>query len=120
MRVLTIAVALLSLAGAAQAGTPVSLRTTPMSRGDTVTLADLFDGATGPAGSVVLAPAAAPGLNAVLDAGRVQLAAQRAGLDWDNAQGLRRILVGSGGASPPPRATAVGRAPRQAQALAYA
>jgi flagella basal body P-ring formation protein FlgA len=123
MRALILALSLLALAAPAVAGTPVTLRLAPVSRGDTVTLADLFDGATGPAGKVVLAPAAGPGLNAVLDAGRVQMAAKGAGLDWDNAQGMRRILVGSGGSAAETRASASAgptRSARQTQVLAYA
>jgi flagella basal body P-ring formation protein FlgA len=33
----------------------------------------------------------------VLDAGAVQAAARRAGLDWANAEGIRRIIVRAGG-----------------------
>ena len=40
--------------------------------------------------------AAKPGLSVVLDAGAVQQLARRAGLDWANAEGVRRIIVRSG------------------------
>jgi len=60
-----------------------------------VTLGELFDGA-GSAGDIVIANRA--GASVVLDAGAVQLAARRAGLDWANAEGLRQIVV-RGGAS---------------------
>ena len=118
MRALVLAIAFLSLAVPALAGAPVTLRNAPMAHGDAVTLADVFDGVSGAAGRTVLAPAAGPGLNTVLDAGRVQMAARSAGLDWDNPQGMRRILVGSPGAERAP--TAAARPGRAAQALAYA
>ncbi|HTK35677.1 MAG TPA: flagellar basal body P-ring formation chaperone FlgA [Caulobacteraceae bacterium] len=120
MRALIAAALSLTLAVPALAGTPVSLRASPASRGGTVTMADVFDGAVGPAAKAVLAPAAAPGLNAVLDAGRVQMAARSVGLDWDNAQGLRRILVSSGASNAPAGPASSARSSRQTQALAYA
>jgi len=58
-----------------------------------VTLGEIFDGA-GAAGEVVIANR--PGATVVLDAGAVQAAARRAGLDWANAQGIRRIIVRGG------------------------
>lgn len=113
--------ALLSLTLAAAAvpalaGQPVVLKTQPAVGDGAVTLGDLFDGAAGPAAKVVVAPAPGPGLNAVLDAGKVQLAARGAGLDWDNALGLRRIVV-SGAPAP---GAAKPAATRSVQALTYA
>jgi flagella basal body P-ring formation protein FlgA len=92
-----------------------------------VTLSDLFEGATGAAGQVVVGRAAPAGMNTVLEAGQVQMAAQRAGLVWDNPQGLRRLLVGStgDGVTSPERTTtasaaSAGRAGARPQVLAYA
>jgi flagellar basal body P-ring formation protein FlgA len=84
--------AALLCASAALAGQPVELRADAQGHGGVVTLADLFDGATGSAASRVVGRAPA-GQEAVLDAGDVQLAARSAGLDWANAAGQRRIIV---------------------------
>lgn len=83
------------LAGPALAGQSVLLKAEPLDSDGVVTLGDLFDGA-GAAGSVAVA--AKPGASVILDAGAVQAAARRAGLDWGNSQGLRRIVVRSGAA----------------------
>lgn len=118
LALVSLSLCVLALTAPAFAGTPVSLRAQPMAAGASVTLADLFDGA-GAAGRVAVAPAPEPGLNTVLDAGRVALAAKAAGLDWDNATGLRRIVVASGAGLQP----VSGPAPRRGgrgQALAYA
>lgn len=117
MRALLLAAAFAALAAPALAGAPVELKGSLQSHGSSVTLADLFDGAVGPAGTVVVATAAAPGYNTVLDAGRVQIAARAAGLDWANANGMRRILVASTAAPAAPASKA--RASRAAQSLAY-
>ncbi|OYX30185.1 MAG: flagella basal body P-ring formation protein FlgA [Caulobacterales bacterium 32-69-10] len=113
--------AALALAAPALAGTPVALRAAPTATGAAVTLADVFDGASGAAGKVAVALAPAPGMNAVLDAGRVQLAAHKAGLDWANDLGVRRIVVASGTS---PAGGQAGSGPRtagrRAQVLAYA
>ncbi|WP_158915102.1 flagellar basal body P-ring formation chaperone FlgA [Caulobacter sp. S45] len=109
-------------ASAALAGEPVSLRSNALGHGGVVTLGDLFDGAAGSSATVVVARSA-PGTQAVLDSGDVQRAAHAAGLDWDNTQGLRRIIVNIVAA---PRTTSAGssrtahhlRAP--AQVLVYA
>ena len=96
---------------AALADPSVELRAEPVSHGATVTLADLFDGADGASGSTVVAhAAAAEGLQAVLDADRVQAIARRAGLVWDNTRGLRRIIVTSAGAEAAAPATRHARA----------
>ena len=64
-----------------------------------VTLGDVFDGA-GHASALVVGPAAQPGANTILDAGQLQRQARAAGLEWDNVQGLRRIVVHGGSTAP--------------------
>jgi flagellar basal body P-ring formation protein FlgA len=93
---LTVPPALLGGGSRALAGMPVELVLHPASRGAEIVLGDLFDGVEGPAAMVVVGRGAAPGQSAVLDAGRVQLAAHQAGLDWDNTRGLRRVVVEGG------------------------
>lgn len=78
------------LAAPAFAGTPVTLNANLTDATGQVTLGELFDGA-GPARDVVVAPRAGP--TVVLDAAAVQAFARRYGLDWDNPQGIRRIIV---------------------------
>jgi flagella basal body P-ring formation protein FlgA len=95
MRALMIAAALAALASPALAGRAVTLRADTVNANGLVTLGDLFDGAGAAAGTPV---AARPGDSVVLDAAAVQAIARRAGLDWDNAEGLRKIVV-RGGAS---------------------
>lgn len=92
--------ALLVLLGGALIASPalagsVSLRADVADADGRVTLGDLFDGA-GPASGVLVATRTGPSV--VLDAAAVQGLARRAGLDWSNPQGLRRIVV-RGGAS---------------------
>ncbi len=72
---------------------PVSLKADVADADGRVTLGDLFDGAGGAADLLV---ATRSGPSVVLDAGAVQMAARRAGLDWGNPQGLRRIVVRAG------------------------
>lgn len=84
-----------SLASAAWAGLPVTLKPEASDADGLVTMGDIFDGA-GSAG--VIAVARRSGSSVVLDAGAVQTAARRVGLDWANAEGIRRIIV-RGGAS---------------------
>jgi flagellar basal body P-ring formation protein FlgA len=79
-------------AAPALAGEPVSLRADLVGHAGEITLADLFDGASGPAAARVVGHGAA-GSQAVLDSGEVQSIAHAAGFDWSNAQGLRRIIV---------------------------
>ena len=62
--------------------------------GSRITLGDVFEHA-GPAASVVVGTAAPAGGQTVLDAGLVQAAAHRAGLDWSNPEGRRRLIVAS-------------------------
>jgi flagella basal body P-ring formation protein FlgA len=71
----------------------VTLKAETVDADGRVTLGDLFDGAGAAAGVLV---AMRPGPTAVLDAAAVQASARRAGLDWDNSQGLRRIVVRAG------------------------
>lgn len=92
MRVLILSAALAAFALPAFAA-PVSLRAAVSDSDGRVTLGDLFDGAGAAADTVI---AARNGPSVVLDAGQVQIAARRAGLDWANAQGLRRIIVSAG------------------------
>jgi flagella basal body P-ring formation protein FlgA len=100
MKSLLLAACALLIAAPALAGQPVTLRFDTTDADGRVTLGDLFDGAG--AGSNVLV-ATRVGPSAVLDAGMVQSAARRAGLDWSNSQGIRRIVVrqgGDGGSAP--------------------
>ena len=116
MRVfVSILLASASLASAALAG-PVTLRSDPVASAEGVTLADLFEGA-GRAGGEVVAPAPRAGSTTVLDAGRVASVAARAGLEWSNTAGQRRILVRSPGAAPA-SATASAQVPTQRAAQA--
>ncbi len=79
----------------ALAGQPVNLRGQVSATG-AITLADLFDN-SGQAGGVIIGSGAPAGMSAVLDAGAVQRIARTHGLDWDNPQGLQRIVVASAG-----------------------
>ena len=105
---------LLVQATAAIAGAPVTLRR-DVASGPSITLGDLFEGA-GPAASVAVGVGAPTGLNAVLDAGVVERIARENGLDWANAEGLRRIIV----RSMPEAPRASGRASQMVQVLTYA
>lgn len=101
-RIQAVTTALAALAIALVAATPalsnpVSLTANPVDDDGRITLGDLFDGA-GSAASVVVASRAGP--TAVLDAAQVQAAAARAGLQWSNPNGLRRIVVRQGSAAP--------------------
>jgi len=97
-------IALLLALGAAFAASPalagpVSLKADVADSDGRVTLGDLFDGAGGAAGMLVATRA---GPTVVLDAGAVQMMARRAGLDWSNPNGLRRIVVRGGAAASAP------------------
>lgn len=102
------ALAVSAFAMDAQAGT-VTLIPSPTDADGLITLGELFEGA-GAASGVVVGRRAGP--SAVLDAAQVQLAARRAGLNWANAEGIRRIIVREGvavSAAPASVATASGR-----------
>jgi flagella basal body P-ring formation protein FlgA len=85
--------AALLIATPALAGQSVSLRSDTTDADGRITLGELFDGA-GAASDVVVAARVGP--SAVLDAGAIQIAARRAGLDWANSTGMRRIIVRQG------------------------
>ncbi|WP_374469057.1 flagellar basal body P-ring formation chaperone FlgA [Phenylobacterium sp.] len=89
---------LAAAAGPVLAAQPVTLKADTVDADGMVTLGDLFDGA-GQAGAVRVA--ARPGQTVSLDARIVQAMAWRAGLEWANAEGVKRILVrGPAGAGP--------------------
>jgi flagella basal body P-ring formation protein FlgA len=121
MRSLIVLAATLSLlAGPAFAGQAVALRDAPLAHGASVTLGDLFDGAGREAAGIVVAPAPAAGMTTVLDAGRVQLVASAAGLDWANSIGQRRIMVAAGGRAAAASAPApASPSARRSQALVW-
>jgi flagella basal body P-ring formation protein FlgA len=103
MRTLLAAAAALTLTAApALAGVPVTLKADIVDTDGVVTLGEVFDGA-GEAGARPLATRA--GDSVMLNAAAVQVAARRAGLDWANAQGLRRIVVTGEAAAPAAAAT---------------
>ena len=115
MKRLLIAAAVL-LASPALAGQPVMLKADPVDSDGIITLSDLFDGA-GAAGKTPVA--AKPGVSAVLDAAAVQGIARRAGLEWPNAEGFRRIVVRAA-ASGPGLASATVAARGNVEVLTYA
>ena len=92
MRGLLIAASLLLAASPALAG-PVSLKANPVDDDGRVTLGDVFDNA-GSAANVSIASRAGPSV--VFEAGQLQGLALRAGLQWSNPQGLRRVVVRQG------------------------
>lgn len=116
MKRLIVTLALLA-ATPALAGQPVTLKANPTDADGLITLSDLFDGA-GAAGQIAVA--AKPGASAVLDAVAVQAAARRAGLDWPNAQGYRRIIVRSAGSTASAGASAPAAARGNVEVLTYA
>ncbi len=83
-----------AIAAPAFAGTPVTLRNDTTDSDGRITLGDLFDGVSGSAANMVVAARMGP--TAVLDAGQVQVSARRAGYDWTNSNGIRRIIVREG------------------------
>lgn len=96
MKLFAISIAALLIATPALAGQSVSLRADTTDADGKITLGELFEGA-GAASDVVVAARMGP--SAVLDAGAVQIAARRAGLDWANGNGVRRIIVRQGSGS---------------------
>ena len=88
---LILTAAALAFATPATAGNPVTLRMDTTDADGRITLGDLFDGVSGPAANLMVGQRLGP--TAVLDAGQVQVMAHRAGFDWNNANGVRRIIV---------------------------
>lgn len=121
-RALILAAALAAFAGPVLAG-PVSLLPDPVDDDGRVTLGELFDDA-GAAANVVVGQRL--GATAVFEASQIQATARRAGLDWANPQGLRRIVVREGGAAPaeaaarPAVATVASRPGATVEVLTYA
>lgn len=108
---------LLAAAGPAFAGQAVTLRADAADSDGVVTLGELFVGA----GAASATPVAAkPGRSVMLDARAVQLAAARAGLDWANAEGVSRIIVGSGSAAAAGGSAASAGARGNVEVLTYA
>lgn len=116
MKALALSVAALLIATPALAGTAVTLKSDTTNATGAITLGELFDGA-GAASGVVIANRMGP--TAVLDAGAVQIAARRAGLDWSNPNGVRRIIVRAGSGSGGSQSLA-GAARGNVEVLAYA
>jgi len=96
------ALSILMLIAPAMASIPANAQTAPnplvlkanVTDGDgRITLGDVFDNA-GPAAGVLLGYR--QGATAVLDAAMIQSIAARNGVYWDNARGLRRIIVAAG------------------------
>lgn len=114
MKALALSVAALLIASPALAGTGVSLRLDTTDADGRITLGELFDGAGAASDTVV---AARVGSTAVLDAAQVQAFARRAGLDWSNPNGVRRIIVRGGSAS---GADLAGASRGNVEVLAYA
>jgi len=110
-----------ALSAPAHAGAPVSLRMDTTDADGRITLGDLFDGVSGPAADIVVAARMGP--TAVLEAGQVQVSARRAGFDWTNSNGIRRIIVregqDNGGVSAGGK-TLAGAARGNVEVLAYA
>jgi flagella basal body P-ring formation protein FlgA len=88
---------LLALSATPALAGPVTLRTQPVDDDGRVTLGEIFDGA-GAASNVVVGTRAGPAI--IFDAGQLQGLALRAGLQWSNPQGLSRVVVREGSASP--------------------
>lgn len=95
MKALALSFALVALAGPALAG-PVTLKADTVDADGVVTLGELFDGA----GAAAKIPVATRGTaTVILNAYAVQAAAQRAGLEWANAEGVTRIVVRAAGSA---------------------
>ena len=116
MKRLLITVCAVAIAGPAFAGQAVSLKYDTTDADGRVTLGDIFDGA-GSASDLLVATRVGP--TVVLDAAQVQSAARRAGLDWTNTQGIRRIIVRQGAEGGSSLAGAP-RAKGNVEVLAYA
>ena len=95
-RLLTLVGALALIASPALAD-PVTLRANPVDDDGRVTLGDIFENA-GSASGVVVASRAGPSV--VFEANQLQALASRAGLQWANPQGLRRVVVRNAAMAP--------------------
>jgi flagella basal body P-ring formation protein FlgA len=115
MRRLLILAAATVLATPAMAGQPVTLKAATSDSDGIVTLGDLFDGA-GAAAKVPVAARSGPSV--ALDAAVVQMVARRAGLDWANAEGFKKVVVRAAGGAAPGIAGAASRA--NVEVLTYA
>ncbi len=82
-----------ALANAQTSPNPLVLKSSVTDGDGRITLGDVFDNA-GQASDVLLGYRQGP--TAVLDAAIVQSIAARNGVFWDNARGLRRIIVAAG------------------------
>ncbi|MGN6365471.1 flagellar basal body P-ring formation chaperone FlgA [Asticcacaulis taihuensis] len=82
-----------ALANAQTSPAPLVLKSSVTDGDGRITLGDVFDNA-GQASDVLLGYRQGP--TAVLDAAIVQSIAARNGVFWDNARGLRRIIVAAG------------------------
>lgn len=69
-----------------------TLRSSVSVSGDTVTLGDLFDDA-GPASTLPVAAAPAPGARSAISVSRISQIARRNGVAWRNSQGLTRVVI---------------------------
>lgn len=108
MKTLALLLSLTALAATPALAGPVTLKANPVDTDGRVTLGDIFDGATGAAAEVVVGHRAGPAI--VFEAGALQTQALRAGLRWDNATGLSRVVVRAAPADPAaaPRAEVAG------------
>lgn len=116
MRVLCTALALILAATPALAG-PVELTPQPVDDDGVVTLGELFDDAGSASGVQV---ARRTGATVVLDAAQVQSLARRHGLQWSNAQGIRRIIVRASGSGGGASQTTAARSAATIEVLTYA
>ena len=115
---LLLAAVLATLSAGAACAADLELRGVMQAAGPRITLGDLFEHA-GAAGATVVGAAAPAGGQTVLDAAMVQAAARRAGLDWSNREGRRRLIVASADKDAP-RAAAASASKGRRQVLAYA
>ncbi len=107
-RLALISAACAALAASPALAGPVSLWPEVSDSDGRVTLGDIFEGA-GAAADILVANRTGP--TVVLDALAVQQLARRSGLDWDNSQGIRRIIVRAGAGPAPTSAARAGTAP---------
>ena len=109
MKAASLLLSLMTLAAATPAlAGPVTLKANPVDEDGRVTLGDIFDGATGSAAQVVVGSRAGPSI--IFEAGALQAQALRAGLRWDNATGLSRVVVRAASSAPTGAEAAAGPA----------